>query len=130
MLDWIYEGNNYGGTWGGPDNTPVHPQLPLADAKKLCILTFPDGILRSGASQTVGMGWRELLPGTYEYLGRGGDKRVADEPICWIVVNLGTPQEDWIDLIYGEPFKFKFYTYHGMVQNLCWYTSGLHRIGD
>ena len=89
VLAWIYEGNNYRKRWGAlADNVPIHSQLPLEVANDICITTFPSAILWSthgdSESQTIGTGWGELLPGVYEYLGRGGDNRSGRRllPLC------------------------------------------------
>ena len=57
---------------------------------------------------------------------------------CGLVINREDDNEQFLDIRYGEPFTFQFYTYHGIV-NLysranrsdanCW-NSALYRIGD
>ncbi len=56
----------------------------------------------------------QLLPGTYKYWASDGDNRVT-ESACKLALNVGEDNESTIQLTYGEPFQFMFYTYHGTV---------------
>ena len=118
---------------------PEHEQLTLADADKLCITGFPKGrVYNSNLSrhwEIIGIGRGELLPGTYKYWSSNGDDRVepggpvlyggnfvnnvgetvGPDVSCGLVVNRDEANESWVDMIYGQPFEFTFFTYHGGV---------------
>ena len=70
----------------------------------------------------IGYGEGELLPGLYEYR-RAGDNRVENEN-CSIALNISSAK-----LPYGEPFTFRFFTYH---ETVTFYgcSGALYRIGD
>ena len=73
----------------------------------------------------------ELLPGLYEYR-RAGDNRVEGRS-CNITLNDSQDNETKVQMTYGEPFTFQFYTYHEKVrlEGLLGGCQGaLYRIGD
>ena len=140
VLAWTMEGNSW---YKNRHEAPDHPHLPADLAVDHCITDFPAGVLvsRTGRhdGRLVGDGANQLLPGSYEYRYQGheGDTRVKGHA-CGLVINRGDGNEQFVDVPYGEPFTFRFFTYHGIV-NLysrvnesdanCW-NSGLYRIGD
>ena len=146
VLEWVKQGNiyvpwdhaPYDGPWDFAE-PPDHPELPAKEARGHCLTHFSSGILfwygGGGWNITspikVGHGRGELLPGTYEYRQRSGDKRVERHG-CKLTVNheLGKIGSD-IDMAYGEPFTFTFFTYHEVVVlggHLC--EGLLYRTGD
>ena len=138
VLTWIKQGNHW------PSNSavvPDHPQLSATLAFDHCATDFPTGILWKGSSAVVGDGQYELLPGTYEYRHRGyeGDNRVKGHN-CLLRLNRGEDTEPSVEMPYGEPFIFRFHSYHGRVLYDGRYyltdcggsadNSALYRIGD
>ena len=133
VLDWIYEGNVYGGR---NLQAPDHPNLTAKQADRLCITAFPLGRLRiwvgPGAwslvwEATVGTGEGQLLPGTYKYYDDNGNERVSDRN-CSLRLNLRSDDQSSVALEYGKPFEFTVYTYHGEVGTLnC--SGHLRRVG-
>ena len=138
MLNWIKEGNHWP---SNSDVVPDHPQLSATLAFDHCATDFPTGILWKGSSAVVGDGQYELLPGTYEYRHRGyeGDNRVKGHN-CLLRLNRGEATEPSVEMPYGEPFIFRFHSYHGRVLYDARYyptdcggsadNSALYRIGD
>ena len=140
VLEWTKAGNSW---YSNRDEAPDHPQLLAVLAVDHCITNFPSGILPSRTSREdgaiVGYGANQLLPGTYEYRYQNyqDDNRVKAYA-CGLVLNRGEDNEQSVEVSYGEPFTFRFFTYHGRV-NLyslrndsdynCW-NSALYRIGD
>ena len=140
VLAWTMDGNSW---YKNRHEAPDHPHLRADLAVDHCIIDFPAGILVSRTSRDdgrfVGDGPNQLLPGTYEYRYQGheGDSRVRGLA-CGLVINRVDDNEQFVDVSYGEPFTFQFFTYHGIV-NLysrinesdanCW-NSALYRIGD
>ena len=143
VLDWIKQGNAYFSFFvdmgEAAADVPDHPMLSAKEAHKLCITAFPVGTLRIGyAWPWVGYGLGDLLPGTYEYRQPSGDRRVEGK-MCRLVLNYenhepGTGADSWVDMPYGQPFIFTFFTYHGRVT--FWHLGHdqcdgrLYRIGD
>ena len=118
VLDWIREGNVYSNRLGMRNpSVPDHPKLSAKQARGFCIIAFPLGQLHSDHSKyqvVVGTDAGQLLPGTYIYWARDGGNRVT-EGECKLAVNVGEDNESIIQLTYGQPFQFTFYTYHGGV---------------
>ena len=76
------------------------------------------------------MGQNNFYPGTYEARGEGGLR--VNEQGCYLALNWHDENGTSVKLIYGEPFTFRFFEYHGRVQlqsSSCRYTA-LFRIGD
>lgn len=70
------------------------------------------------------------MPGTYEYRGREGvDKRVKG--MCTPLIINRFADKMHIELPHGEPFTYRFFTYHGIVNFFAGGGCGaLYRIGD
>ena len=142
MLEWIGQGNNYYSSYPGSrsstdisDNAPVHPNLSAWESYRLCLTSFPRGILQEGGRNSiyllrVGYDEDELLPGLYEYR-REGDNRVEGKD-CNILLNVREDNEAKVQMTYGEFFTVQFYEYHGKVGfeggRNC--HGALYRIGD
>ena len=128
VLDWIREGNSYSIKYGRVvGNVPNHPRLSAQDAKTLCVISFPTGILIGNEPKVVGEEKGQLLPGLYEYR-EGSEKRVVRSGGCKLTLNVGEPdKEQVVRVSYGEPFTFRFFVYHGRVDHYC---GRLYRIGD
>ncbi len=118
VLDWIRSGNIYSSRHGVRNpSVPDHPQLSADQAQHICIIAFPLGQLESYHSAyrvVVGTDAGQLLPGTYKYWTRDGGHRVRERE-CKLALNVGEDDESTIQLTYGQPFQFTFYTYHGSV---------------
>ena len=113
VLEWIKKGNHWP---SNSDTVPDHPQLSATLAFDHCATDFPTGILWKGSGAVVGDGQYELLPGTYEYRHREyeGDNRVKGHD-CLLRLQRGGDNEQFVEMPYGEPFTFQFFTYHGRV---------------
>ena len=135
VLDWIKQGNNYSYGYGDV-GVPDHPQLSAEQGHRLCLTSFPRGVLykaRYGASvgaSTVGEEPFQLLPGLYEYR-REGDDRVETHR-CSFVLNVDEDNQSTVALTYGEPFTFQFFKYHNRVYFAASHNcdGALYRIGD
>ena len=131
VLEWIKQGNNFTSRYGSPNpDVPDHPQLTAEQGRRLCLTSFPLGVLSENSwIDDVGYESGDLLPGLYEYR-RPGDNRVEASG-CEIGLNFGTDNESRIELPYGESFTFRFYTYHGTVTfDSFWCNGNFYRIGD
>ena len=114
---------------------PDHPNLSAWQAHNICIVAFPLGRMYvggSGGGLQIGTDAGELLPGTYRYQSEHGDDRV--DRGCTVLHNMrrmeGDAPAQVIDLVYGEPFQFTFFAYHGRVMIFQGCSGGLHRVGD
>ncbi len=141
VQDWVREGNNYYtySNYKTQRNAliPDHPLLSAKEAHGFCIIAFPIGRLyehdaadgSSAKGRHVGTERGQLLPGVYQYRAREGGDRVRSHD-CFLELNKGTDEGSRVDLTYGEPFRFTFFVYHGIV-NLGRYCYGhLYRVGD
>ena len=92
--------------------------MSVEQASRICIVSFPLGQLLSSHSDhyriVVGTDAGQLVPGTYNYWARDSGNRVTEQE-CKLAVNVGENNESITQLIYGQPFEFTFYTYHGAV---------------
>ena len=144
VLEWIKQGNEYVVDYYymtmNPE-VPDHPRLSAEEGNRFCLNSFPSGVSPSFVFNTIriGHGEGELLPGLYEYR-RPGDNRVEGTG-CSISTNhtSSAPYGNKIEMTYGEPFTFSFFTYHEEVvfepgrayQDASPYCRGyLYRIGD
>jgi hypothetical protein len=134
VLEWVRDGNVYDRLslrLATDSSVPDHPNLTASLADDLCITDFPWG--RHGTMFTqlkVGTGEGQLLPGTYRYRSKTGDDRVSVRD-CTLSRNFVqyNDAELAIEMPYGEPFEFTFYTYH----NVVWFGGCggfLYRVGD
>ena len=130
VLEWIQQGHNYIIPYGGQSQgVPDHPQLSAVNAYEICYLQFPISGLGRNSSAKIGDGPGQLLPGTYEYRGFDGDKRVKSTFRAYLYTNRGEGNTTQIELRQGEEFTFQFFRYHGVV-HLDGGNGNLHRIGD
>ena len=135
VLEWIKQGNNL---WlidlpgfayeAAQDSLPIHTNLPTQEAIRYCISDFPLGVLWL-IGREVGYESDQLLPGTYEFRGEAGIRRVNVER-CRLVLNRTEENETSVLLPYGEPFTFQFFQYHKEVTLNCGVYAALFRIGD
>ena len=107
VLEWISQGNALGDT-----GAPVHPQLTKWEAAAYCISAFPMGRMMEGSFYKIGTGAGELLPGTYEFQGPGGNR--VDGNGCRVALDLGGDRTE-VAMPYGAAFRFTFFGYHGAV---------------
>ena len=139
-LDWIKQGNNYHRDPYGyrrhvSSDVPDHPQLSAKEAYRLCLTEFPFGVLHDKfphGGGGVGYGRNQILPGTYEYR-REGDKRVPKTSFgynCTLILNESEDNKLTVEMPYGEPFTFRFYEYHNIVNLNCDREGKLYRIGE
>ena len=137
VLEWIKQGNGGYHKYPGGDRSvvfpgvPDHPHLSAKEAHWLCLTEFPRGIL-SSRSNVIGDGPNQLLPGTYEYR-REGDKRVPRDVFnrpCKLLLNNLDDNEQSVEMPYGKPFTFRFYSYHNRVWLSCDREGQLYRIGE
>ena len=130
VLDWIKEGNAY---WGPRfsgltyENVPSLPGISAQQGHDHCILDFPCGIIWRGWEYRIGDGYKEYLPGRYQYR-REGDDRVIRRG-CYVTTNVGEENQATHNLVWGETFEFTFFEYHGNVEFSC-RIEDLYRVGD
>ena len=128
VLEWIRQGNKY---HPGDSNLPTHSQMTKQETGLYCITAFPTGQLYEGMIINVGTDVGELLPGTYEFRGPGGNR--VDGNGCSVVVDAGGDGHTEVAMPYGEPFQITFFAYHGFVIFIVSYYDachgGLYRIG-
>ena len=134
VLDWIREGNSYyddGLIRKRDPLIPDHPMLSAKEAHGFCIIAFPSGRLYDySQGRHVGTDAGQLLLGVYQYRAREGGDRVRSYD-CYLALNKRTDERSRVDLIYGEPFEFTFYVYHGRVELGGQGCGGdLYRVGD
>ena len=138
VLEWIYQGNSYPRTLYKEhlQYLPVHPMIAPEVAHKHCVKKFPDGLFPTSRSGTgirvIAYGAGELLPGLYKYQERSGSERKTVQLVCRSVnINLGSLLREDIEIVYGEPFEFRFLPEHGKVGfGGMGCPAFLYRIGD
>lgn len=133
VLEWVKQGNkagyhyNLGMYFKAYPGIPDHPRLSAEEALRHCVKDFPYGMLDN--QDEVGDGKGQLLPGLYEFrtYPREGSLPRVPHNSCHLYLNMHDDNRYEIDLPTGEPFTFRFFTYHGSVYVDCGY---MYRIGD
>ena len=133
VLEWVKQGNTVqaspeGDIWS--TNVPDHPQLSAHQAGRHCVLNFPEGRLFRRAE--VGDEPWQLLPGLYEFRTAvdDGELRRVPKYYCRLELNKYESNETIVHMPSGEPFTFRFFTYHGDVELDCPGGGSLRRIED